>query len=197
MRNPYIPTNIRPAGQPLTPGQPRFPVISRHPIATLDSPTSGASFPALAQVVIQAGYTEGEGYLPIRSIDFIVDGNIVATTTMTAAAPPAKSVTTNPLTSGVHTVSVRVTDQRGTTADSPSVSITVAASTTPPVQPVCPTPPSMLTQADVDAWNAAHPGCPPVSLPAVMVSSVPTWAWVAGGVALAAGATYLVMRRKR
>ena len=203
MRNPYIRTDIRPAGQILPPGQPRFPVISLHPIATLDAPPNGASFPPLSRVTIQAGYTTGEGYLPIKRIDFIVDGNIAATTNATDSAAPSKIAMTDPLGPGQHTIFVRVTDQRGTTADSPIATITIGSVSLPvpgnptPV-PVCPTPPALLTQADVDAWNVSHPGCPPVSLPVVgTATGVPTWAWVAGGIALAAGVTYLATRRKR
>jgi len=101
-------------------------VTSAPPVVTLTSPPAGSTYRVGAPVPFAATAVDPDG--TVARVEFLVDGNIVATRTSSpySANVPIAS-------SGPHNVSARAVDNTGMTSTSASVAITVIANQSPAV----------------------------------------------------------------
>lgn len=106
------------------------PAVNTPPSVQLTAPANNASFKQGDVVTLQASASDSDG--SISKVEFYIDGVKTATST---AAPYNYAWTA---TTGAHTLLAKAYDDKGATTDN-SVSVTVTATTTPPVENQLPT----------------------------------------------------------
>ena len=94
------------------------------PAITLLSPTTNTQFSAPASVPVSATASDSDG--TVTKVEFFRNGFLAATVT---TGTPAYTATLAGVPAGTHTITARATDNRGGTATSAAVTITVAATT--------------------------------------------------------------------
>ncbi|MGL4270044.1 MAG: Ig-like domain-containing protein, partial [Plesiomonas sp.] len=106
------------------------PAVNTPPSVKLTAPANSASFKQGDVVTLQATASDSDG--SISKVEFYIDGVKAATST---AAPYSYAWTAA---TGTHTLLAKAYDDKGATTDN-SVSVTVTAVTTPPVENQLPT----------------------------------------------------------
>jgi subtilisin family serine protease len=99
------------------------------PSVTLDAPTSGSSYPALASVPLHATASDVDG--SISKVEFFAAS--IATPLATVTVPPYQA-TWNNVPGGTYTLTAVATDNLGATTTSTAVTITAAGAAPPRVQ---------------------------------------------------------------
>jgi Bacterial Ig domain len=90
------------------------------PTVALTSPVAGANVSGTVQMAASASDVGSGG--TVAKVDFLVDGNVVATST---AAPYTANWVTTTYANGTHTVAARATDLAGNVTTTAAVSVTV------------------------------------------------------------------------
>lgn len=120
--------------QPIPPDPGASPP-NQPPVVTLTAPANGSAYTAPAAVTMTANASDADG--TIARVEFLVNGAVVGTDT---SAPYAYTATISA--AGTYTLAARAVDDRGATATSAAVTITVSAPPPPPPGGGNPPPPS-------------------------------------------------------
>ena len=158
---------------------------SQPPTATLTAPSANATYAAPANITMRALAADADG--TVAKVEFLVDGNVVATQTQ----PPFAYTAIN-LMQGGHSLKVRVTDDSGTSTDSETVLVGVYSE--PTIDSISPADGSTINDDRVTVSGRVHaPGNAAVTVNGVFAGLDEQGYFVANNVYLTPGANAIVI----